>query len=144
MRTASQASSPTASSPAALARMRGQARRDTAPEVELRRRLYASGLRYRVGFRPLPAMRRTADVAFPRQRVAVFVDGCFWHQCPDHGTRPRANAEFWDSKLARNVARDRETDAALGKAGWVVVRVWEHEDAAAAALRVRDAVLNSK
>lgn len=81
-------------------------------------------------------MRRRADLLFPRRRTAVYVDGCFWHSCPVHATRPKNNAEWWAAKLAGNVARDRDTDARLAEAGWVVVRVWEHEEPAAAADRV--------
>jgi DNA mismatch endonuclease (patch repair protein) len=122
------------------ARMSRQATRDTDPEMELRRRLHAAGLRYRVHTRPLPGLRRTADVVFPRARVAVFVDGCFWHSCPDHGTAPLTNAQWWAAKLSRNVARDADTDRRLTEAGWLVVRVWEHEDPVVAADRVAKAV----
>lgn len=115
-------------------------RRDTKPELELRRELWARGLRYRVDRRVLPGLRRKADVVFVGRRVAVFVDGCFWHRCPEHATHPKANAEFWDAKLTRNVERDRETDRRLEDAGWSVVRVWEHEDPRAAADRVCDVV----
>lgn len=124
---------PGASGPAVSARMSVARRRDTAPEVALRRALHARGLRYRVGY-PVPGnRRRTIDVAFTRARVAVFVDGCFWHGCPDHGTQPRANASWWQTKLAANAARDRDTDRVLADAGWTVVRVWEHEDPRTAA-----------
>lgn len=97
--------------------------------MALRRELHARGLRYRVNF-PLPGMpRRRADIAFTRAKVAVFVDGCFWHGCPEHGTAPKNNATWWATKLARNAERDRETDRHLRDAGWAVVRVWEHENA---------------
>jgi DNA mismatch endonuclease, patch repair protein len=105
--------------------MQATRRTDTAPELALRRELHRRGLRYRVDYPVLP--RRRADVAFPRQRVAVFVDGCFWHSCPDHGTQAKANAEWWRAKLEANVERDRDTDARLAAAGWTVVRAWEHE-----------------
>ncbi len=85
-------------------------------------------------------MRRRADLVFPRRRVAVYVDGCFWHCCPEHATYPKNNARWWADKLAGNVARDRDTDARLGAAGWLVVRVWEHEDAQVAADRVQAAL----
>lgn len=78
-------------------------------------------------------MRRRADIVFPRQRVAVFVDGCFWHGCPEHGTKPRANADWWQAKIAANIARDRDTDQKLLGAGWISVRVWEHDQAEAVA-----------
>ncbi len=125
---------PPASSAAALQRMARQSSRDTRPEIALRRALHARGARYRVDAPlPLSGMRRRADVLFSRARLAVFVDGCFWHGCPTHGTAPRANASWWSEKLARNRARDRDTDTRLREAGWTVIRVWEHEDAAVAA-----------
>jgi DNA mismatch endonuclease (patch repair protein) len=115
-------------------------RRDTAPELALRRALHAAGLRYRVGF-PVPGQRRrTIDVAFTRAQVAVFVDGCFWHGCPEHGTQPRSNSAWWTTKLSANQARDHDTDRVLAEAGWTVLRVWEHEDPTVAADRVRAAV----
>ena len=108
--------------------MKANRRRDTSPEMTLRRALHAAGLRYRVDF-PLPFdRRRRADIVFTKQKVAVFVDGCFWHRCPEHYTSPKANAAFWAEKAARNVARDRDTDARLAELGWTVTRFWEHED----------------
>lgn len=107
--------------------MQRQRRISTDPEVRLRKQLHAAGYRYRIGYRIPGAPRRTIDIAFSRSRVAVFVDGCFWHACPEHATQPRANAEWWQQKLAANVERDRDTDALLAAAGWRVVRVWEHE-----------------
>ena len=124
--------------------MSRQATRDTAPEMRLRRTLHALGLRYRVHVRPLPELRRTADIVFTRAKVAVFVDGCFWHSCPEHGTAPSANEAWWAAKLTKNVERDADTDRRLATAGWSVVRVWEHEDAAAASSRVADAVRNRR
>ena len=110
--------------------MRANRRRDTGPELAVRRLLHARGLRYRVDH-PLPFdRRRRADVLFPRVRVAVFIDGCFWHGCPKHGTSPRANAEFWRAKIERNRERDADTDRRLREAGWAVLRFWEHEDPA--------------
>jgi len=126
------------SSPAVSERMKRVRRRDTAPELALRRELWSRGLRYRVDRRVLKGLRRKADVAFVGRRVAVFVDGCFWHSCPEHATTPKSNHEFWVQKLARNVERDRETDVRLRELGWTVVRVWEHEDPVAAADRVCD------
>jgi DNA mismatch endonuclease (patch repair protein) len=111
-------------------------RRDTPGEIALRRLLHRRGLRFRVDTAPLPDLRRRADIVFTRARVAVYLDGCYWHSCPDHGTKPRANAEWWATKLAANVARDRDTDLRLRAVGWEVVRVWEHEDPEAAAARV--------
>jgi DNA mismatch endonuclease (patch repair protein) len=114
-------------------RMSRQRSRDTGPERALRSLLHQRGLRFRLHQRPVPGVRRQADIVFRRARVAVFVDGCFWHSCPDHATSPRANGAWWRDKLAANVTRDRDTDERLREAGWVVVRVWEHEDPAAAA-----------
>ena len=131
---------PVASSTEALRRMRRQRRRDTAPELLLRRELHRLGLRYRVNRTVLPGVRRRADVVFARARVAVFVDGCFWHSCPQHRTAPRANAQWWTDKLAANVTRDRDTDRRLVGAGWTAVHVWEHENMADAAARVRGIV----
>lgn len=116
--------------------MQGNRSRDTTPELALRSLLHAMGLRYRVNRRPVSDVRRTADIVFGPSRVAVFVDGCFWHRCPEHGNVPKANADYWAPKLARNVERDRETDRLLRKAGWRVVRVWEHEDAQRASVKI--------
>ena len=114
--------------PATSARMSRQATRDTEPELLLRRELHRLGLRYRVDH-ALPGMpRRRADILFTRAKVAVFVDGCFWHGCPEHKTAPANNAAWWSAKLARNVERDRETDEHLSSLGWTVLRVWEHEN----------------
>ncbi|MFW6773192.1 very short patch repair endonuclease [Nocardioides sp. CPCC 205120] len=131
---------PGASSTAVSRRMSTARRRDTTPELEIRRILHRMGLRYRVNL-PVPEnRRRTIDIAFTRVRLAVFIDGCFWHGCPQHGTAPRANGQWWRTKLAANEARDRDTDALLGALGWRVMRVWEHEDPHAAAVRIRLAV----
>jgi len=116
--------------------MQSNRSRDTAPEMALRRILHSMGLRYRVAARPLPDLRRTADLVFRPARVAVFVDGCFWHSCPEHGSRPATNSDYWGPKLARNVERDAETTSALEEAGWEVIRVWEHESPDKAAKRV--------
>ena len=99
----------------------------TEPEVSLRRELYRSGLRYRVDFVVLRKPRRVADIAFPRLKVAVFVDGCFWHGCPIHATWPKRNAEFWRQKIEANRLRDADTTARLRDEGWTVLRIWEHE-----------------
>lgn len=108
--------------------------KNTGPEIELRSAMHALGLRFRIGSK-LPGR---PDVVLTRARVAVFVDGCFWHACPDHGTTPKNNNAWWTEKLQRNVERDREKDAALRAIGWEVVHVWEHEDAVRAAARIRD------
>lgn len=127
---------PGASTPAISRRMSRARRRDTAPELQLRSILHRSGLRYRVAY-PLPGnRRRSIDIAFPRVRLAVFVDGCFWHGCPEHGTQPRSNETWWATKLAANRARDLDTNELLARAGWTVIRIWEHEDPALAATRV--------
>lgn len=115
-----------------------QKRRDTAAELGLRRELFRRGLRYRVDYRVTG--RRRVDVAFTRRKVAVFVDGCFWHRCPIHGTLPKANGDWWRSKLEANERRDRLTDAELVSLGWLVIRVWEHENPAEAADRIESAV----
>lgn len=108
--------------------MKRQATSDTKPELAIRRLVHAAGLRYRVDA-PLPVkgLRRRADMVFAGPKVAVFVDGCFWHSCPVHATKPKANAGWWAEKLAANVERDRDTDRVLGEMGWTVLRVWEHE-----------------
>lgn len=123
------------------ARLAKQRRKDTTPELALRRALFAAGLRYRIDFPPLPEMRRRrADVVFSRARVAVFVDGCFWHSCPLHGSLPRANRAWWAAKLEANRARDAETDEFLATHGWVVLRYWEHCDPIAAAAEIAEVV----
>ena len=107
--------------------MKANRRTDTKPELALRSALHALGYRYRKDFRlDLPARRVRPDIAFTGRKVAVFIDGCFWHACPDHGSRPKNNEWYWSPKLARNVERDRAADAALSQAGWTVVRLWEH------------------
>jgi DNA mismatch endonuclease, patch repair protein len=119
---------PTSVDVATSRRMSRQRTRDTEPEVLLRRELHRRGLRYRVDA-PLPGMpRRRADLLFTRAKVAVFVDGCFWHGCPEHKTAPTNNGAWWAAKLARNMERDRETSDHLSSLGWTVLRVWEHED----------------
>jgi DNA mismatch endonuclease (patch repair protein) len=108
--------------------MLGNRRRDTKPEVALRSALHAAGLRFRKDLRlDLGGIKVRPDIVFTRAKVAVFVDGCFWHSCPTHGTQPRRNSDYWGPKLARNIARDREQDAALVEHGWQVIRIWEHE-----------------
>jgi DNA mismatch endonuclease (patch repair protein) len=117
-----------------------QARRDTRPEVAIRSVLHAAGRRFRVAY-PVPDLARcTIDIAFPRRRVAVFVDGCFWHDCPEHGSRPKANADKWAAKLATNRVRDRRADMHLMDRGWTVLRVWEHEDVSSAYAKILDCI----
>jgi DNA mismatch endonuclease (patch repair protein) len=115
--------------------------RDTKPEVALRSAVHAVGLRYRVSTRPLNNLRRTADLVFPKAKVAVFLDGCFWHGCPEHHTVAATNAKFWADKVEGNRTRDLDTDRRLAEAGWMSVRVWEHEDPADAAQRIRAIVV---
>lgn len=118
--------------------MSRQGRRDTGPELQLRRALHALGLRFLVDH-PLEGMpRRRGDVLLTRPRIVVFIDGCFWHSCPIHGTRPATNAAWWQAKLDRNVERDRGTDAHLERNGWMVMRFWEHEDMTVAAALVAE------
>lgn len=120
--------------------MQSNKSRDTKPEKALRSAVHALGLRYRVSAKPLAGLRRTADMVFPAAKVAVFLDGCFWHGCPQHHTVASANAKFWADKVEGNRTRDRDTDERLAQAGWVSVRVWEHEDPVEAAARVREIV----
>lgn len=128
---------------ATRSRMMKQRQRDTKPEIALRSAMHARGWRYRVDFAPLPAQRRRADMVFTRERVAVFVDGCFWHRCPDHGTIPQNNRDWWITKLEGNVSRDLDTDARLVTAGWGVMRFWEHEGTSDAVSKL-EAVLRER
>jgi DNA mismatch endonuclease, patch repair protein len=121
--------------------MQRQRRRDTAPELAIRSALHRAGARYRVDH-SLPGLRRRGDIVFAGRRVVVFVDGCFWHGCPEHATWPMENAEWWRNKIEANRARDRDTDARLSNDGWTVVRIWEHEAPEKAVARIV-CVLNS-
>lgn len=116
--------------------MQAARQRDTGPELAVRSELHRRGLRFYVDRAPLPGLRRRADILFPRRRVAVYIDGCYWHGCPEHGTWPKANAEWWRAKIEANRARDRDTDRHLADAGWVSIRAWEHEASSAIADRV--------
>jgi DNA mismatch endonuclease, patch repair protein len=117
--------------------MQSNRSRDTTPELAVRRILHARGLRYRVDVRPLPNLRRRADIVFPRQQLAVFIDGCFWHGCPVHGSRSfGTNPEFWEQKIEHNSARDLDTTAQLEAAGWRVLRFWEHLDPESVATQI--------
>ena len=134
---------PVPSSPGVSDRMSRARRRDTKPEMLIRREAHRRGLRYKVDF-PLPDLpRRRADMVFAGPRVAVFVDGCFWHSCPEHASIPRSNNDWWVRKLDTNRARDRETDAHLSDRGWTVLRFWEHEEPVAAVDHVERAVRSS-
>ena len=129
-----------AASPAARRAMQGNRRRDTRPELAVRSAAHRRGLRFRVAARPLPDVPRTADLVFRPARVAVFVDGCFWHGCQQHLRLPARNADYWTAKIDRNRRRDADTDERLQAAGWLPVHVWEHDDPAAAAEVIEQAV----
>jgi DNA mismatch endonuclease (patch repair protein) len=122
-------------------RMRRNTKTDTKPERLLRSALHTRGLRFRKNFLiRLDGGSVRPDIVFARQKIAVFVDGCFWHRCPQHGTSPRFNSSYWQAKLDRNAHRDREVDAALIAAGWMPIRIWEHEAVSSAAQRVLEIV----
>jgi DNA mismatch endonuclease (patch repair protein) len=123
--------------------MKNIRQRDTGAEMAIRSILFAQGLRYRVHACPVPGLRRRADILFSSSRIAVYVDGCFWHGCPIHATWPKQNAGFWKQKIEENRARDVDTTRQLKEAGWIVIRVWEHEDPVDAASRIRKAVLKN-
>jgi DNA mismatch endonuclease (patch repair protein) len=130
-----------ASTPIVRKRMQAIRGAGTKPELAVRRLVHAMGLRYRVDRRPLATLNRRADLVFTRAKVAVFVDGCFWHGCPEHGNRRfRVNEWYWPEKIQRNMDRDAETNRLLGEAGWHVVRAWEHDDPEAVARSVAEAV----
>jgi DNA mismatch endonuclease (patch repair protein) len=108
--------------------MRANRREPTQPEAALRSALHRRGLRFRKGYAvEAGGIRVRPDVTFPRSRVALFVDGCFWHRCEAHRTVPASNVDYWRPKLQRNVDRDRVVDAALASEGWTVIRIWEHD-----------------
>ena len=121
-------------------RMRATRRRDTPGELALRARLYRKGFRYRVDAQPIAGVPRRADLVFKAAQVAVFIDGCFWHGCPEHGTWPKANGSWWRGKIVANRARDQDTDRQLQSRGWTVVRIWQHEAAEEAVMRVTAAL----
>ncbi|MEV7248686.1 very short patch repair endonuclease [Streptomyces cyaneofuscatus] len=129
-----------ASSAARRRNMQAIRSRDTKPERMIRKLVHANGLRYRVAAKPLPNLRRTADLVFRPAKVAVFIDGCYWHGCPEHYVSPKTNSGYWSEKVARNVARDRDTDERLTAAGWLVLRFWEHQSSDACALSIISAV----
>ncbi|MFF2894994.1 very short patch repair endonuclease [Streptomyces sp. NPDC057966] len=129
-----------ASSAARRRNMQAIRSRDTKPEQLIRRLVHAKGLRYRVAARPLPDLRRTADLVFRPAKVAVFIDGCYWHGCPEHYVPPKTNPGYWSDKVARNMARDRDTDERLTEAGWLVLRFWEHQDSDTCAASIAETV----
>ena len=118
--------------------------RDTGPELAIRKRVHAMGLRYRVSARPISGLRRTADLVFATERIAVFIDGCFWHGCPEHRRSPRANADYWSAKVQRIRLRDGDTDNALAESGWTVLRFWEHESPEGVAEAIWQAVASAR
>lgn len=122
--------------------MKANRSRNTSPEILLRSALHRRGLRFRIHRRAEPDLRTTPDVVFGPTKTAVFVDGCFWHSCPSHGTIPKSNGRWWKEKLEANVERDRRADAALRARGWHVIRVWEHEPPEDAAARIAQVVRN--
>ncbi|MDF1605903.1 very short patch repair endonuclease [Nocardioides sp. YIM 152315] len=134
-----------ASSPGRRRNMQANRSRDTAPELAVRKRLHAAGLRYRVATRPVASFRRKADIIFTKSKIAVFVDGCFWHGCPEHGRREwQHNVEYWPDKISKNRARDVDTTNQLTASGWQVLRFWEHEDPDAVAATIVEAVARAK
>jgi DNA mismatch endonuclease (patch repair protein) len=120
--------------------MQGNRSRDTKPELAVRRAVHALGLRYRVAEQPLREVRRSADLVFPRVKVAVFVDGCFWHGCPEHYREPGSHVDYWRLKVDTNRARDFETTELFSLAGWTVLRFWAHEDPDVVAGQIRSVV----
>ena len=135
---------PSPSSPSVRRRMQNTPRRDTPFEIRVRRLLHAKGLRYRIDQAIPEVTRSRPDIVFRRERVAVFLDGCFWHSCPLHASTPKANREWWRAKLRANVKRDRQHDRELISAGWAVSRFWEHEEAAAIATQIEQVVLKRR
>lgn len=134
---------PYPSTPGRSANMKANRRTDTKPELALRKALHALGYRYRKDLRLdlTGGVRVRPDIVFTARRVAVFVDGCFWHCCPDHGSQPASNTWYWEPKLRRNVERDRTADSALDQAGWTVIRLWEHESLDEAVAAVVDVLV---
>lgn len=134
-------SSSWAADPGRRRNMQANRSRDTKPELEVRHLLHAAGLRYRVHFQPLADVRRRADIVFTRQRLAVFIDGCFWHGCPEHGRATfNHNVAYWPEKISTNQARDIDTSERLRAAGWAVMRFWVHESAPDVAAAIERAV----
>lgn len=128
------------SSAEASRRMAKVRQKGTSAEMALRRELYRRGLRYRVDYEVLKKPHRVADVAFPGLKIAIFVDGCFWHGCPVHASWPKQNAEFWRKKIEANRQRDNDTNERLSRMGWKVLRFWQHESPAESAASVARAI----
>jgi len=129
-----------ASSVTARKVMQGNRGRDTKPELAVRSLVHARGLRYRVNVRPESDLRRTADLVFIRARIAVFIDGCYWHGCPQHFVASKTNVEYWQAKIDVNRRRDAETTGFLRERGWTVLRFWSHESPALVAEQIEAAV----
>jgi DNA mismatch endonuclease (patch repair protein) len=129
-----------ASTPATRRVMQGNKSRDTKPEIAVRSAVHALGMRYRVSARPQRDLRRTADLVFRKARVAVFVDGCFWHGCPEHHAPPKTNASYWATKIQGNKSRDKDTTERLCKEGWTVLRFWSHEEPLSVAMQIAEVV----
>lgn len=130
--------------PAVSRRMANVRQKNTNAEIALRRALFSLGLRYRVNFEVLRKPRRVADIVFPARKIAIFVDGCFWHGCPEHASWPKRNSEFWRQKIEANRLRDADTNVRLRRIGWTVLRFWEHESPIAAATIVANLVASDK
>ncbi|MCA9562995.1 MAG: very short patch repair endonuclease [Myxococcales bacterium] len=120
--------------------MKSAKRRDTGPELKVRRRLFRMGFRYRVDISPVSSIRSRADLVFKAVKVAVFIDGCFWHGCPEHGTWPKQNGDWWRRKIEANQHRDWRVTEQLRDSGWLVLRFWEHQPADAIADEIADSV----
>jgi DNA mismatch endonuclease (patch repair protein) len=129
-----------ATTPSVRRVMQGNKSRDTKPEIAVRSAVHALGMRYRVSARPLRDLRRTADLVFRNARVAVFVDGCFWHGCLAHHAPPRTNARYWATKIQGNKSRDEDTTERLRKEGWTVLRFWSHEEPLSVATQIAKVV----
>jgi DNA mismatch endonuclease (patch repair protein) len=132
------------SSPETSRRMSKVRQSGTDAEIALRREMYRNGLRYRVNVEVLKNPRRVVDIAFPRHKIAILVDGCFWHGCPQHATWPKRNADFWRQKIEANQLRDSDTNARLRKDGWTVLRFWEHESPIAAAQTISHVISTAR
>lgn len=137
-------SSPKPASDDVSRRMSVTPQKDTSAEMAIRKRLHSMGLRYRVDYPVLKKPRRVADIVFTGIQIAVFVDGCFWHGCPDHGTWPKNNADFWRNKILANQVRDKDTNDRLKELGWTVIRIWEHDDPENAARKIARSVTAAK
>lgn len=116
--------------------MRANRRSNTQPELRIRKLVHASGLRYRIDIKPEKDLNRRADIVFRKAKVAVFIHGCFWHGCPRHFKSPKTNKRFWDTKIERNIQRDKETRNILRKRGWQVIEIWEHQSSESGARSV--------